>query len=215
MSTPEQAAGEGPVVEDLTKSTEAAAPVAATKTPVAQAVAATVTEPTFAEEAEEQLVVGAEELTSSTTKGGTVVTAIMISRIERHMKFLTGHTAFRDKDQEVQEQVTFIETIGNTFQLDYPQYQLVTDTLLEHIRNNLPVFADNQAFRFIPGLEKIYPAVYIQNYQKYISILTQIAKFWNRRSRLKKMMDVTTLVEDFNSAAKANIDSYINYLSDI
>lgn len=211
MSTPEQTADEGPVVEDLTKSAEPA------KAPVAEAVAATVaasTEPTFAEP-EEKLVLSADETTNTTTKGGTVVTAIMIERIERHMKFLTGHTSFRDKEQEVQEQVTFIETIGNTFQLDYPQYQLVTDTLVEHIRNNLSVFADNQAFRFIPGLEKVYPAVYIQNYQKYISILTQIAKFWNRRSRLKKMMDVTTLVTDFNSAAKANIDQYVNYLSDI
>jgi hypothetical protein len=78
--------------------------------------------------------------TKMTNAKGTAATAIIVERINRHMNFLIGKSAFATPAARELEQTTFIETIGNTLRLPYDQYALVTNQLLTAIKNNLDVF---------------------------------------------------------------------------
>jgi hypothetical protein len=144
---------------------------------------------------------------------GDATTDIIVQRINTHMEFLSGRKRYKDKAEETQEQVTFIETIGNTLKLDFPQYALVTDALLNAMRENKDVFDHGLAFRFTKGLERTYPSQYIRTYQNYITFLTMVSKNWVSRYKLDKLIDPAYMVQDFDRKAKENVTQYFRLLT--
>ena len=164
----------------------------------------TLVEPTLAPALD---VVGVSQMLNAK---GNLVTASMIARIDRHMAFLVGTEGFNDVAERNLEQVSFIETIGNSMKLDFDGYVIVTDYLLEQIRANQQVFTDGMAFRFTASLGKAYPADVVRNYQSYIELLTKIAVNWKVRYKLKKLIDITYAIKDLQPKAKVNVTQYFN-----
>lgn len=143
----------------------------------------------------------------------TEVTAVMVDRIDRHFKYLSGELGFADVAARHQEQVTFIETIGNSLQADFEVYVLVTDHLLTKIRENITLFNSGEAFRFVQGLDKGYPISTIRVYKLYIELLTKIAGNWKYRYKLKKLMDPATVMADLPPKGRVNLNQYFNKLA--
>ena len=154
-------------------------------------------------------VIGVGDFTGA---GATATTDIMTKRIKRHMTFLNGSLGFKDKEDRIKEQVTFIETIGNTFRLPYEQFALVTNILVSEIHKNIEVFNTGCAFKHTKGLDKIYPAEIINLYQTYITFLSIIAGNWNRRHRLDSLVDLSYAVSKLDKAGKENVTRYFKQL---
>lgn len=146
---------------------------------------------------------------------GTLVTASITTRIDRHMRYLVGAEGFNSVEERNQEQVSFIETIGNSMKLDFEGYAIVTDYLLGQIRENQQVFTDGLAFRFTVGLGKDYPADVVQSYQSYIELLTKIAVNWKVRYKLKKLVDITYAIKDLQPKGKVNVTQYFNKIASV
>lgn len=194
-----QAAYVAPEVKNL--SGKAPAPAVAEK-PAETAAPVKIKEATF-EKGE-----GVIGLSKMVNARGTVTTDIMIERIQKHMQHLSGKLGFNNKEERIHEQVTFIETVGNSLRLDFDQFVLVTDVLLNAIKEHQPVFEKGLAFRFMGGLDKNYPADYIRTYQAYISFLSTIAKNWAGRAKLANQVDIGYVTKDFPQKAKENINQY-------
>ena len=171
-----------------------------------------VPEPTFVEPTLATVpdVVGVNKMVNAK---GTLVTASMIARIDRHMSYLVGNEGFNDVEERNREQITFIETIGNSMKMDFEGYVVVTDHLLEKIREHQQVFSDGMAFRFTVSLGKDYPADALRNYKGYIELLTKIAVNWKVRYKLKKLIDITYAINDLQPKAKVNVTQYFNKLA--
>ena len=143
---------------------------------------------------------------------GTASTDVILARIEKHMKHLSGQLGFKDETEKLHEQLSFIETIGNTLRLDFPQYALVTDVLLSNIKANQSVFDKGLAFRFVASLGKAYPTEHVKTYQSYMSFLAVIAKNWSTRNKLKNLVDVGYVTKDFPQKAKENVSQYFRHV---
>jgi len=146
---------------------------------------------------------------------GTVVTDIMIKRIDKHLEFLNGTVGFKDTEERDQEQVSFIETIGNSLKMDFDGYVVFTDYLLTKIRDNQKVFTDGLAFRFCAELKKGSYTEAVKNYQAYIEFLTKIAINWNVRYKLKKLVDTAYVIQPLNQKGKENVTQYFNKLASV
>lgn len=144
---------------------------------------------------------------------GTVVTEIMVSRIDRHMKYLKGEEGFKDENERDEEQKSFIETIGNSMKLDQGGYAIITDYLIAQIRANPTVFKDGMAFRFTAGLKKSVYRDVVVSYEGYIELLSKIASNWTVRYKLKKLIDISYAIHPFPRKAQANITQYFNQLA--
>ena len=205
-----------PQVTDLSgkaPAAEATAPVV-TKEVAPVAAAAPATAPATAEASfvPKQDVIAINKMVNAK---GTVTTDIMVARIKQHMEFLSGAKRYKNKEEEVQEQVSFIETIGNSLKLDFPQFALVTDELLNAIRENKDVFQKGTQFRFTMGLDKTYPAQYIRTYQVYMTFLAMVAKNWVSRYKLDKLVDLAHVIHDFDRKGKENLTQYFRYLTQV
>lgn len=146
---------------------------------------------------------------------GTVVTDIMIKRIDKHLEYLRGDVGFKDNEERDQEQVTFIETIGNSLKMDFDGYVIFTDYLLTKIRDNQKVFTDGLAFCFCAELKKGSYTEAVKNYQGYIEFLTKIAINWNVRYKLKKLVDIAYVIQPLNQKGKENVTQYFNKLASV
>lgn len=166
-------------------------------------------EPTFEPE------VAKVGINSQVNGKGTIVSDIMITRIENHIKYLNGTKGFPNKEAQEEEQITFMETIGESLKLDFPLYVIVTDHLLEVIRKNQSVFADGLAFRFMAGMDKKYPLEITNKYKTYIELLTKITSYWSVRYKLNKLIDVSYVFDGLDRKAKENITQYFNTLSQV
>lgn len=143
---------------------------------------------------------------------GTAATALIVDRIDRHLKYLSGDQGFKDDAARIDEQTTFIESIGNTLKLPFEQYVVVTDHLLQVIRNNKGIFADGTAFRFTRNLKKDYPLEAVNQYRNYMTMLSMIASQWSRRHKLNTLVDITYLIKDLPRVGKENVTQYFNNL---
>jgi hypothetical protein len=146
---------------------------------------------------------------------GTVVTDIMIKRIDKHLEYLNGTVGFKDTEERDEEQVSFIETIGNSLKMDFDGYVVFTDYLLTKIRDNQKVFTDGLAFRFCAELKKGSYTEAVKNYQAYIEFLTKIAINWNVRYKLKKLVDTAYVIQPLNQKGKENVTQYFNKLASV
>lgn len=144
---------------------------------------------------------------------GNIATDAIVIRINRHMEYLSGKTGFNSEKDRHDEQVNFMETVGNSLKLDFDAYVVVTDTLMTAIRANQAVFSDGMAFRFMVGLEKRYPADGIKAYKAYIELLTKIAANWTVRYKLPKLVDVTFGIALLDRVGKTNVEKYFRKLS--
>lgn len=158
----------------------------------------------------EQAVIG---ITKMVNAKGNAVTDIMVSRIDKHMQYLSGKTGFNTIDQAQEEQIAFMETIANSLKLDFEAYVVVTDHLLKAVRANQKVFSDGLVFRFMVNLEKKYPAEYIRSYQAYMELLGKIGSYWTVRFKLPKLIDLASVIANLDSKAKTNITQYFRKLS--
>lgn len=155
-------------------------------------------------------IIGVASLTNAK---GDVVTDVLKSRLDRHLLFLSGKKSFGTQKEREEEQSSFIESIANGFQLPYEQFVVVTDYILNLVRTNPEAFAGGSVFRFLPGLDKVYPIDHIRTYKAYISLLIMISKNWASRYKLNKLVDVAYAVKDLPSkAAKENVTRYFNQL---
>lgn len=146
---------------------------------------------------------------------GNVVTDIMIKRIDKHLEYLNGEVGFTDHKERDEEQVSFIETIGNSLKMDFEGYVVFTDYLLTKIRDNQKVFTDGLAFRFCADLKKGSYAEAVKNYQAYVEFLTKIAINWNVRYKLKKLVDTAYVIHPLNQKGKENVTQYFNKLASV
>lgn len=146
---------------------------------------------------------------------GTAATALIVDRIDRHLSYLSGKQGFKDDDARIEEQTTFIESIGNTLKLPFEQYVVVTDHLLQVIRENKDIFADGTAFRFTRNLKKDYPQGSVNLYRNYVTMLSMIASQWPRRHKLNTLVDITYLIKDLPRAGKENVTQYFNNLMNV
>lgn len=192
---------EAPKVDDLTnKETKEVKPE-----PPKKAIQQSAVEATFKGN---QDVIGVKELSGS----ANITTDIITKRIKRHMAYLTGEVGFKDSDERIKEQVTFIETIGNTLRLPYDQYVIVTNVLINEMKENIDIFRKGLAFRFTRGLDKLYPPEIISTYETYISFLSVIAANWNNRYRLDRLVDLTYAIQKLEKAGKENTTRYFKSL---
>lgn len=205
-----------PVTEELggdaDKASVTPAPVKPTPAPV---VKAAVVEPVKNVEPTLAPALDVISVSKMLNAKGTVVTDQMIARIDRHMKYLRGEEGFNDQKERDTEQVTFIETIGNSLKMDFEGYAIVTDYLLKQVRDNQSVFSDGMAFRFTVGLDKNYPTDIIRQYQSYVELLTKIAANWKVRYKLKKLIDIAYVIQPLQNKAKENITQYFNKISSV
>lgn len=146
---------------------------------------------------------------------GDTTTDVMVARINRHIEFLAGRKRFKDKKEEQEEQISFIETIGNSMRLDFEQFAVVTDDLLTAIRANADVFSSGLAFRYTVGLDRKYPAQTIRVYHTYISFLTMVAKNWEARYKLHSLIDLASVITELNRKGKQNVTQYFRYLTNV
>jgi hypothetical protein len=202
------AAVEAPVVPAPTKQAPVQTLASVIKTPV-PAVEVKAAEPTLAPIPD---VIGVGKMLNAK---GNLVTADMIARINRHMKYLTGEEGFNNVEERNAEQISFIETIGNSMKQDFEGYVVVTDYLLEQIRANQQVFTDGLAFRFTVGLDKGPYYDIVKSYQSYMQVLTKIAINWNVRFKLKKLIDITYAANSLQPQAKRNLTQYFNKLASV
>lgn len=208
-----------PAVEEVAPVSEkgGAAPVATVQskqqTPVPvkaeQAPAKVIAEPTLVPL---PAVIGVNKILNAK---GTVVTDVMIKRIDKHLEYLKGEVGFKDAEERNQEQVSFIETIGNSLKMDFDGYVVFTDYLLTKIRDNQKVFTDGLAFRFCADLKKGSYTEAVSNYQSYIEFLTKIAINWNVRYKLKKLVDTAYVIHPLNQKGKENVTQYFNKLASV
>jgi hypothetical protein len=161
---------------------------------------------------EEPMVIG---ITKMINAKGDTTTDVMVSRINRHVEFLAGRKRFKDKKEEVDEQISFIETIGNSMRLDFEQFAVVTDDLLNIIRANPEIFSGGLAFRHTVGLDRKYPVQTIRVYHTYISFLAMVAKNWESRYRLGSLIDLASVITDLNRKGKENVTQYFRYLTNV
>lgn len=160
----------------------------------------------------EPMVIGIAKMINAK---GDMTTDVMVARINRHIEFLAGRKRFKDKKEEQDEQISFIETIGNSMRLDFEQFAVVTDDLLTIIRANAEVFSGGLAFRHTVGLDKKYPANTIRLYHTYISFLTMVAKNWEARYKLHTLIDLASVITDLNKKGKENVTQYFRYLTNV
>lgn len=164
---------------------------------------------TFTKKEVEGTVIGLKAMTNSK---GNATTDIIAERIEKHIGYLSGKVGFENKEAQNREQQSFIETVGNSLKLDFEQYVLVTDKLLEVIRENDKVFREGLAFRFMKNLGENYPLESVKAYQSYITYLTKIAFNWSARHRLHELTDPTYVIQNLDRKGKENVIRYFNML---
>ncbi len=146
---------------------------------------------------------------------GNAVTDIMKERIDRHLTYLAGKKGFTTDTEREDEQTSFIEIIGSTLTLPFPQYVIVTDYLLAVIRENREIFANGTAFRFTYKLRKEYPMENVKLYHTYMTFLTFIAGNWEARHRLNRIIDLGTAIRDLPRKGKENVTQYFNKLQNV
>ncbi|MNM18443.1 hypothetical protein D3C81_287360 [compost metagenome] len=206
MSDPEY---QGPEVDNLEEPAVNTTQVKGGKTTkeVVPPTTKVVAEATFSETPD---IIGVASLTNAK---GDVVTDVLKSRIDRHLQYLKGKKSFATQKEREDEQSSFIESIGGSFQLPYEQFVVVTDYILNVVRGNPEAFAGGQVFRFTPGLDKVYPIDHIRTYKAYMSLLIMISKNWVSRYKLNKLVDVTYAIKDLpTKTAKENVTRYFNQL---
>ncbi|EBV8434226.1 hypothetical protein NFI00_000092 [Salmonella enterica] len=143
---------------------------------------------------------------------GDFVSDLMINRIEQHLQYLRGEKGFMSDDDRFKEQITFMETIGNSTTQQIDRYCLVTDYLMKTIRENLPEFKEGKAFRFMRGLGRVYSDSAIASYQNYMTMMIRIAGAYADRKRVFQKMDLDTITAGMPVAARNNINTYIRRL---
>ena len=146
---------------------------------------------------------------------GDTTTDVMVARIERHVEFLAGRKRYKTKEEEREEQISFMETVGNSLRLDFEQFVVVTDDLLNIIRNNRDVFDGGLAFRHTVGLDRKYPVQTIRLYHTYMSFLSMVAKNWEARYKLHQLVDLASVIVDLNRKGKENVTQYFRYLTNV
>jgi hypothetical protein len=212
MSTPEYTPPES---EDLSgKATKETTGKSAAKTPAVAAPAATKQAPAVVEATfqEPVMVVGIGKMLNAK---GDATTDVMVARIERHMQFLSGNKRYKNKAEEQEEQISFIETVGNSLRLDFDQFVVVTDDLLNIIRQNRDVFDGGLTFRHTVGLDRKYPVQTIRLYHTYMSFLAMVAKNWESRYKLHTLIDLASVITDLNKKGKENVTQYFRYLTNV
>ena len=158
---------------------------------------------------EEVLVIGVGRMTNAK---GNETTDLIKNRIKRHFEYLSSKLRFKDDDERDEEQSSFIETIGNTLRLPFEQYVVVTDYLLQQIRESGGLFADGTAFRFTRVMKVKIPVEHVRNYRSYMTLLSMIANNWGRRHQLNKFIDIAYPIKDLPKAGKENVTQYFNKL---
>lgn len=147
------------------------------------------------------------------TADGTAVTTIMLRRLEKHMKFVRGTLAFRDSSERFDEQVTWIDTVGNSLNLDYPQYVLVTKAILAEILKDVDLFREGGAYRFLQSVKGKIPASAVEGYEAYFTFLTRVAANWKTRHRLRSSIDIAFPVSRIPTAkGKENLTKFFSSL---
>lgn len=154
-------------------------------------------------------IIGVGKMTNAK---GTAVTTFIIARIDQHLKYLKGEQGFKDDEARVKEMTEFMETIANTLKLKFEQYTVVTDHLLSVIRSNPEIFVNGTAFRFTRNLGKDYPASAIDSYRNYMTLLSMVARAWQRRHKLNTLIDPTYTIRNLSTAGKENVTQYFNKL---
>lgn len=154
-------------------------------------------------------VIGVKQLTKATN---TEALNVITTRIKRHMEYLNGNIGFSSPEQRIDEQVTFIETIGNTLKLPYQDYVEVTNVLINQIRNNSEVFSKGLAFRFTKDLGQKYPIKIIATYETYMTLLATIATNWTRRHALDRLVDLDYGIQNLDRKSKENVTRYFKQI---
>lgn len=154
-------------------------------------------------------VIGVKEMVDTKEK---VATTIMKERIQNHMLYLKGERSFKNTDEQVTEQVSFIETIGNSLKLDYPQFAIITNELLNQIKENKETFREGTPFRFMSVLDKHYSSDIIEIYKTYIIFLTRLANNWTVRYKINELVDISFVIKDMDRKSKENLTRYFNEL---
>lgn len=163
-------------------------------------------------------LVKATEMISPT---GNLASNVMLARIAKHMKYLKGERGFKDEKERYEEQASFMECIGRTTTMKYEDFKLITDVLVQEIRDNLKVFTSGEAVRFIQGMTSKYPANSpvkypkgnVDHYIHYITFLTSIARNYTTRHRLKSSIDPALVIDGLSRAGKENITLYFTQLT--
>lgn len=140
------------------------------------------------------------------------VSDVMMSRIEQHVAYLSGKMGFANDEARHKEQITIMETIGNSTTLSIDQYCVVTDFLLKSIRENLDSFKEGGSFRFMRGLTRVYSQRAIENYHSYMTMLVTIAGSYADRKRIFKKMDLDSITATLPKQARDNINTYMRRL---
>ena len=202
-----------PETQDLGEGAAAAASEEATKPANTSSKTATKTTAAVAEEPKfvpEQDVIGLSEMINAK---GDAVTDVLAARIDRHIVFLAGQKGFKDDAERINEQTTFMDSVARTLLMaDFDQFVVVTDHLLNKIRQNKDVFASGACFRFSNNLGDKYPAQDVATYRSYISLLIMVANNWAVRYKLNKVTDPSMLIRHLPKVGKQNITQYLAYL---
>lgn len=156
---------------------------------------------------QKSVTIGIKEMVDSKEK---IATTIMKERIQHHMQYLNGKLKFKDDQAQIDEQVTFIETIGNSLKLDYPQFVIITNELLNQIKANKDTFTKGSPFRFMSVLNTRYSPDIIKTYQTYIIFLTRLANNWSIRYKLNELVDLSFVIKDMDRKAKENMTRFFN-----
>lgn len=148
------------------------------------------------------------------TGAGTAVTAIAKQRITRHFDFLCGRLSIPEKKARDREQVDFMNLVGETLKLPYPQFELIAEALREAITDDMKILKDGGvAFRFIPRLDVAYPGEALDAYQRYFQFLLTLSKNWKRRRDIGKLTDITSVIEGFPTKGRENVTAYYRKLT--
>ncbi|MNG46900.1 hypothetical protein D3C79_47640 [compost metagenome] len=144
--------------------------------------------------------------------GGSAVTNIMLRRIEKHLRHLKGEVGFASIEEQRLEQVSFIETVGESTSLDFEKFKIVTDALIRMIVDNKELFRSGEALRFLKNLQGHYSQQSVNRYTDYVTFLTKIAVNWTNRARLRQQTDIATVIADLREVGKQNVTMYFNTL---
>lgn len=144
---------------------------------------------------------------------GTDVSETLKQRIDRHLMYLAGNRSFPSHNAEKEEQISFIETIGNSVQLNLDQYAIVTDYLIKVIRENLVHFDHGAVFKFTKGIEREYNAKAVQEFKNYMTLMVRISRDYANRRQLNRMIDINTLTKGLKQKARDNINTYFRRLA--
>lgn len=131
------------------------------------------------------------------------------NQIDRFVEILDGKLSSQNPGQE---QIIFMDTLGNLLKQDYPVFVDVMDYLVSKINTRPKAFTMDRVFMHIGSkdVQTTKTLSVINRYMAYMTATMTLAKNIRQRGRVGNLVDIPTLTKGLFPKAVKNIQTYFN-----